>query len=233
MHFSLLPLALLATSAAASSPASKPTFTKHHSFHAVLARGAALLARQDNYVPETTECDLGGDTCETACGPTSVECPSNNAEMTFCYDKAQEHCCPNGDGSVCETGYYCATGQAGETYCCADGMGKFSSRHASRRNRIADKVFRPRSLRQSLPGGRRRRGRHNHHDTHAADDDDPSIRRHAALAHADRRLNRRILKQLFAVYAAVGVALALIVFPLVDTDELRDAVARAQRHVCG
>jgi hypothetical protein len=123
MHLSLLPLALLATSALAS----KPTFRKSHSFHAMLARGASLSARQDSYQPETSVCDLGGDTCETACGAASTECPSGSEETMYCYDKTMAQCCPGGSGSTCENGFYCASGDAGDAYCCMDGLGTFYS----------------------------------------------------------------------------------------------------------
>ncbi|ORY00102.1 hypothetical protein BCR34DRAFT_494877 [Clohesyomyces aquaticus] len=79
----------------------------------------AMQKRQAGYYPTTHICGVG-DTCQEACGPDSVQCPSN--EGIYCFEpKLGEHCCPDGSGNSCDAGYYCTHDGAGTTYCCPDG----------------------------------------------------------------------------------------------------------------
>jgi hypothetical protein len=123
MHFSLVSLALLTTSALAITPVlNEPPF-----FHSMLARGADLSARQDSaYQPTTTNCTGGGDTCETMCGKETTECPTDDKEKLFCRQKGTSRCCSDRSGNSCNRGYYCSSNDLGEHYCCLDGQGMSS-----------------------------------------------------------------------------------------------------------
>ncbi|KAF2732411.1 hypothetical protein EJ04DRAFT_578370 [Polyplosphaeria fusca] len=80
----------------------------------------AMMKRQGGYHPTTHLCGQG-ETCQEACGPTYVQCPSDSG--LYCYDESQGyHCCPDGTGNSCKPGYYCTSDGAGATYCCPDGM---------------------------------------------------------------------------------------------------------------
>jgi hypothetical protein len=119
MHFSLLSLALLTTSALATTP----TFDEPLSFHAMLSHGVDLSARQDSgYYPSTRNCTGGGNTCESACGAGMAECPTDNTKKIFCHEETTSQCCSDRSGHACSTGYYCAS-ESDETYCCPNGQG--------------------------------------------------------------------------------------------------------------
>jgi hypothetical protein len=120
MHFSLLSLAVLTTSALATTP----TFDEPLSFHAMLSHGVDLSARQDSgYYPSTRNCTGGGNTCESACGAGMAECPTDDKKSIFCHDETTSQCCSDRSGHACSTGYYCAS-ELDETYCCPNGQGK-------------------------------------------------------------------------------------------------------------
>jgi hypothetical protein len=119
MHFSLLSLALLTTSALATTP----TFDESLSFHAMLSHGVDLSARQDSgYYPSTRNCTGGGNTCESACGAGMAECPTDDKKSIFCHEETTSQCCSDRSGHACSTGYYCASASE-ETYCCPNGQG--------------------------------------------------------------------------------------------------------------
>jgi len=110
----ILTVALLTTSVLSAD-----FYTPGNDFGAMLKRGDALLKRQ-GYYPTTHLCGKG-DTCAEACGPTQIQCPSTSG--LYCYDPAVgDHCCTDGTGNSCSTGYYCTTDGESNTYCCPDGM---------------------------------------------------------------------------------------------------------------
>jgi len=81
----------------------------------------AMMKRQGGYYPGTHLCGQG-DTCAEACGPTEITCPSDPGTGLYCYDPvAGDHCCSDGSGNSCSSGYYCTTDGAGSTYCCPEG----------------------------------------------------------------------------------------------------------------
>jgi len=81
-----------------------------------------LAARQDaGYAPSQNLCNGPGDTCETACGADSVQCPSTDGGV-HCFRPGQgQQCCPDGEGNACDEGYYC-TENADGTWCCPNGL---------------------------------------------------------------------------------------------------------------
>ncbi|OAL48583.1 hypothetical protein IQ07DRAFT_80739 [Pyrenochaeta sp. DS3sAY3a] len=116
MYSSLILLLSLSTSALA-----KQAVTNADSFGAMLKRGNAIAKRQ-GYYPDTSDCGVG-DTCEEACGPNQVECPSNSLTTLYCHSSVDgSHCCTDGSGNSCRAGFYCTSDGAGTTYCCPDGI---------------------------------------------------------------------------------------------------------------
>jgi hypothetical protein len=103
---------LLASSALASQ-----AFSPAHDFGAMLPRD---VAKRQGYYPTTQYCGTG-DTCKVACGSTYEQCPSESGLYCF-VPSAGEHCCPDGTGNSCDSGYFCTSDGAGATYCCPDGM---------------------------------------------------------------------------------------------------------------
>ncbi|KAF1849664.1 uncharacterized protein K460DRAFT_1708 [Cucurbitaria berberidis CBS 394.84] len=116
MYISILTLGLLSTSALAMQ-----AFTNADSFGAMLKRGDAIAKRQ-GYYPNTNTCGRG-DTCEKACGPNQVQCPSKSLTTLYCHSSIDgSHCCSDGSGKSCRKGFYCTSDGAGKTYCCPDGI---------------------------------------------------------------------------------------------------------------
>ncbi|KAH8820512.1 hypothetical protein F5884DRAFT_52395 [Xylogone sp. PMI_703] len=86
-----------------------------------LERAFGLMGRQDaGYPPSQSLCG-SGDTCAEACGPTYVQCPSNEGLSCFQPSLGQT-CCPDGTGNACDEGYFCTKDTSGGTWCCPDGM---------------------------------------------------------------------------------------------------------------
>lgn len=79
-----------------------------------------ISGRQDSgYAPTQNFCNGPGDTCETACGADSVQCPSTDSG-THCFRPgAGQKCCPDGLGNACDEGYFCTSNSEG-TWCCPD-----------------------------------------------------------------------------------------------------------------
>lgn len=94
MYSSLIILLSISTSVLA-----KQAVTNADSFGAMLKRGNAIAKRQ-GYYPDTSDCGVG-DTCEEACGPNQVECPSNSLTTLYCHSSVDgSHCCTDGSGST-------------------------------------------------------------------------------------------------------------------------------------
>jgi len=81
-----------------------------------------LSGRQaSGYAPSQTFCNGSGDTCETACGAGSEQCPSTDGG-THCFVPGNgQLCCPDGTGNACDSGYFCTTNSDG-TWCCPNGL---------------------------------------------------------------------------------------------------------------
>jgi len=81
-----------------------------------------LAGRQDNgYAPTQSYCNGPGDTCESACGPGNVQCPSTDGS-THCFIPGDgQNCCPDGLGNACDAGYFCTSNSDG-TWCCPNGL---------------------------------------------------------------------------------------------------------------
>jgi len=81
-----------------------------------------LAGRQNaGYAPTQNLCDGPGDTCATACGADSVQCPSTDSSVHCFRPGAGEQCCADGSGNSCDEGYYC-TDNADGTWCCPNGL---------------------------------------------------------------------------------------------------------------
>lgn len=94
MRPSIITLNLLSTSAMAMQ-----AFTNADTFAAMLKRGDVIAKRQ-GYYPDTSNCGVG-DTCEEACGPNQVECPSSSLTTLYCHSSVDgSHCCTDGSGST-------------------------------------------------------------------------------------------------------------------------------------
>jgi len=118
MYITSIVMALFATSALAADVSD--VWTDATSFGAMLARGDVIAKRQ-GYVPQQRTCG-SGRTCQEACGPNHVQCPSTDSR-THCHDPTTgTHCCLDGTGNACRAGYYCTTDGLGRTYCCPDGL---------------------------------------------------------------------------------------------------------------
>jgi len=80
-----------------------------------------LMKRQSGYAPSSVNCGPG-ITCAEACGPTYIQCPSNDGD-THCFNPAiKEICCTDGSGLPCDDGYFCTTDSSGGTWCCPNGL---------------------------------------------------------------------------------------------------------------
>jgi len=129
MHFNTLATSalLVASALAVADPASNPMPYKLEKKANKLAKMSVheifgLAGRQDaGYAPTQNYCNGPGDTCQTACGPDSVQCPSTDGGV-HCFVPSQgQQCCPDGEGNACDSGYYC-TDNADGTWCCPNGL---------------------------------------------------------------------------------------------------------------
>jgi hypothetical protein len=76
-------------------------YTDATSFNAMLARGEAIAKRQ-GYTPEQRSCGRGS-TCQDACGPSYVQCPSTDNRIHCHNPSTGTHCCTDGTGSKLPT----------------------------------------------------------------------------------------------------------------------------------
>jgi len=116
---------LIASALAAAEPRAQPMPYKLEKSKLVKMSAHeifGLAGRQDNgYAPTQSYCNGPGDTCESACGPGNVQCPSTD-DSTHCFIPGNgQKCCPDGLGNACDQGYFCTTNSDG-TWCCPDGM---------------------------------------------------------------------------------------------------------------
>jgi hypothetical protein len=77
-----------------------------------------LMRRQAGYQPTQTICGSGPD-CASSCGAGTSQCASSDGDR-HCYHPTVEHCCPDGTGNSCATGFFCTSDAEGGTWCCPD-----------------------------------------------------------------------------------------------------------------
>jgi hypothetical protein len=114
MHFK--PATIAAIAALASQVVAEATYKMALHPHQIFG----IVKRQETgYAPNETFCGMG-TSCAEACGAGYIVCASGDSSI-HCFNPDAQKCCTDASGKACDTGYFCATANDGQTLCCKDG----------------------------------------------------------------------------------------------------------------